>query len=103
LHATSFAFIPAKTRFGSPRCTKTVNASTSLSAFLKLSNGEMPVASRSSDGEKVFLKDQVLEAPKVEGRLYVSRKERRHDERDPPAEPYDLYAPGTSHDFDVIT
>jgi hypothetical protein len=32
----------------------------------------------------VFLKDQVLEAPKVEGRLYVSRKARRHDEWDPP-------------------
>jgi hypothetical protein len=38
----------------------------------------------------VFLKDQVLEAPKVEGRLYVCRKERRHDEWDPPVEPYDL-------------
>jgi hypothetical protein len=41
------------------------------------------------DGKKVFLKDQVLEAPNVEGRLHVSRKERRPDEWDPPVEPYD--------------
>jgi hypothetical protein len=51
----------------------------------------------------VFLKDQVLEAPNVEGRLHVSRKERRHDEWDPPVEPYDLYAPGASHAYEVIT
>jgi hypothetical protein len=41
------------------------------------------------DGKKVFLKDQVLEAPNVEGRPYVSRKERRPDEWDPPVEQYD--------------
>jgi hypothetical protein len=52
----------------------------------------------------VFLKDQVLEAPKVEGRLYVCRKERRPDEWDPPVEPHDPYRPGaSSHHFDVIT
>jgi hypothetical protein len=61
------------------------------------------VTSRCWDGKKVFLKHQVLEPPNVEGRLHVSRKERRHDEWDPPVKPYDLYAPGTSHDFDVIT
>jgi hypothetical protein len=55
------------------------------------------------NGKKVFLKDQVLEAPNGEGRLYVSRKARRHDEWDPPVEPYDLYAPGASHPFEVIT
>jgi hypothetical protein len=55
------------------------------------------------DGKKVFLKDQVLEAPNGEGRLHVSRKARRHDEWDPPVEPYDLYAPGASHPFEVIT
>ena len=51
----------------------------------------------------MFLKDQVLEAPNVDGRLHVSRKERRPDEWDPPVEPYDLYAPGASHPFEVIT
>jgi hypothetical protein len=55
------------------------------------------------DGKKVFLKDQVLEAPNVEGRLHVSRKERRPDEWDPPVEEYEPYGPGASHDFDVIT
>jgi hypothetical protein len=40
------------------------------------------------DGKKVFLKDQVLEPPNVDGRLYVSRKERRPDEWDPPVEQY---------------
>jgi hypothetical protein len=55
------------------------------------------------DGKKVFLKDQVLEAPNVDGRLHVSRKERRPDEWDPPVEPYDLYGPGASHAYEVIT
>jgi hypothetical protein len=51
----------------------------------------------------VFLKDQVLEAPNVEGRLYVSRKERRPDEWDPPVEQYDPYGPGASNEFDINT
>jgi hypothetical protein len=50
----------------------------------------------------VFLKDRVLEAPNVEGRLHVARKERRHDEWDPSVELYDPYAPGASHEFDII-
>jgi hypothetical protein len=54
------------------------------------------------DGKKVFLKDQVLEAPNVEGRLYVSRKERRPEKWDPPVEQYDPYGPGGSHEFDII-
>jgi hypothetical protein len=63
----------------------------------------MRVSSRPWDGEKVFLRDQVLEVRNVEGRLHVSRKERRPDEWDPPVEPYDPYRPGASHHFDVIT
>jgi hypothetical protein len=35
------------------------------------------------DGEKVILKDQVLEVRNVDGRLYVARKKRRPDEWDP--------------------
>ena len=50
----------------------------------------------------MFLKDQVLEAPNVEGRLYVSRKERRPEKWDPPVEQYDPYGPGGSHEFDII-
>jgi hypothetical protein len=45
----------------------------------------------------------VLEVRNVEGRLHVSRKERRPDEWDPPVEPYDPYRPGASHHFDIIT
>jgi hypothetical protein len=72
-------------------------------AFEIQPDGKMRVRSRSSDGEKVFSKGQVLEMRNVVGRLHVSRKERRPDEWDPPVEPCDLYAPGASHDFDVIT
>jgi hypothetical protein len=31
--------------------------------------------------------------------LHIARKERRHDEWDPPIAPYDPYAPGESNDF----
>jgi hypothetical protein len=51
----------------------------------------------------VFLKDQVLEPPNVEGRLHVSRKERRHDEWDQPVALYDPYGAGASHAYEVIT
>jgi hypothetical protein len=51
----------------------------------------------------VFLKDQVLEAPKVDGRLYVFSKRARPDEWDPPVEQYDPYGPGASHEFGIVT
>jgi hypothetical protein len=66
-------------------------------------DGKIPVTSGSWDGEKLFLKDQVLEVRNVDGRLHVARKERRPDEWDPPIPVYDPYGPGDSHDFDVIT
>jgi hypothetical protein len=66
-------------------------------------DGKMRVTSGSWDGEKVFLRDQVLEVRNVEGRLHVARKERRPDEWDPPIPVYDPYCPGDSDDFDVIT
>jgi hypothetical protein len=40
--------------------------------------GKMRATSGSWDGEKVLLRDQVLEVRNVEGRLHVSRKS-RHD------------------------
>ena len=43
-----------------------------------------PLTSGSWGGEKVFLRDQVLEVRNVEGRILVARKPRRHDEWDPP-------------------
>ena len=43
------------------------------------SDGKMRVTSRSWDGEKVILRDQVLEVRNVDGRLHVARKERRPD------------------------
>jgi hypothetical protein len=47
-------------------------------------DGKMRVTSGSWDGEKVILKDQVLEVRNVDSRLHVARKERRPDEWDPP-------------------
>jgi hypothetical protein len=41
------------------------------------SDGKMRVTSGSWDGEKVILRDQVLEVSKVEGRLHVADGERR--------------------------
>jgi hypothetical protein len=66
-------------------------------------DGKMRVTSGSWYGEKVFLRDQVLEVRNVEGRLHVSRKNRHHDEWDPPIPVYDPYGPGDSQDFDVFT
>ena len=56
--------------------------------------GKVPVTSGSWDGEKVILKDEVLEVRNVDGRLYVSRKARKPDEWDPPIAAYDPYGPG---------
>jgi hypothetical protein len=56
--------------------------------------GKIRVTSGSWEGEKVVLKDQVLEIRKVDGRLHVARKERRPDEWDPPIPLYDPYGPG---------
>jgi hypothetical protein len=61
-------------------------------------DGKMRVTSGSWDGEKVFLRDQVLEVRNGDGRLHVARKPRHHDEWDPPIPPYDPYGDG----FDVI-
>jgi hypothetical protein len=57
--------------------------------------GIVRVTSGSWDGEKVILKDEVLEVRNVDGRLYVARKARKPDEWDPPIEPYDPYGQGT--------
>jgi hypothetical protein len=42
--------------------------------------GKIRVTAGSWDGEKVFFRDQVLEARNVEGRIHVARKPRQHDE-----------------------
>jgi hypothetical protein len=62
-------------------------------------DGKMRVTSASWDGEKVFLRDQVLEVRNVEGRLHVARKPRHHDEWDPHFEPYDPYGPSKGDEF----
>jgi hypothetical protein len=54
----------------------------------KAPDGKIRVTSGSWDGEKVILRGQVLEIRNVDERLHVARKERRHDEWDPPIEPY---------------
>jgi hypothetical protein len=61
-------------------------------------DGKMRVTSGSWDGEKVFFRDQVLEVRNVEGRIHLARKERRHDEWDPPIPVYDPYGRRRMHD-----
>ena len=58
-------------------------------------DGKMRVTSGSWEGEKVFLRNEVLEVRNVDGRLHVARKARKPDEWDPWIEPYDPYGPGT--------
>jgi hypothetical protein len=60
----------------------------------KALEGKIPVTSGSWDGEKVILKDQVLEVRNVDGRLHVARKERHPDDWDPPIEPCVPYGRG---------
>jgi hypothetical protein len=50
-------------------------------------NGGTRVTSGSWDGEKLILKDQVLEVRCVDGRLPVARKVRKPDECDLPIAP----------------
>ena len=57
-------------------------------------DGKMRVTSGSWDREKVFFRDQVLAVGNVEGRIHIARKERRHDEWDPPIPRYDPHGPG---------
>jgi hypothetical protein len=60
----------------------------------KAPEGKIRVTSNAWASEKVILKGEVLEVRNVDGRLQIARKERRHDEWDPPIEPYDPYGPG---------
>ena len=57
----------------------------------KQPDGKMRVASGSWDGEKVFLKDQVLKVRHAiaDARLHVARKTKAPDDWDPPYESYD--------------
>jgi hypothetical protein len=66
----------------------------------KQPDGKMRVTSGSWDGEKVFLKDQVLEVRHAvpDAGLHVARKTKAPDEWDPAIEPYDPDGPGTSSD-----
>jgi hypothetical protein len=57
------------------------------------SDGKMRVTSGSWSGEKVILRDQVLEVRNVDGRLHIARKPRHYDEWDPYVPPYDPYGP----------
>jgi len=63
--------------------------------------GKMRVTSISWDHERMFAGNQVLEVHWVDGSLHVARKERHHDEWDPPIEPYDPYGPGKSDEESV--
>jgi hypothetical protein len=48
------------------------------------SDGKMRVTSGSWDGEKVILRNQVLEVRNVEAGLHIASKAQHHDELDPP-------------------
>jgi hypothetical protein len=61
--------------------------------------GKIRVTSDSWDGEKVILKDQILEVRNVDGRLYVARKAKRPDEWDQPIPAYDPYGV-SDHDIE---
>jgi hypothetical protein len=62
----------------------------------KQPDGKMRVMSGSWNGEKVFLKDQVLKVRHAiaDARLRVARKTKAPDDWDPPYESYDPYGPG---------
>ncbi len=60
----------------------------------RLSDGKMRVTSNSWNPKLVLLRNQVFEVRNADGRLHVAREQRRHDEWDPPVEPYGPYAPG---------
>jgi hypothetical protein len=66
----------------------------------KQPDGKMRVMSGSWEGEKIFLRDQVLEVRFASGdsRLHVARKAKAPDEWDPPYESYDRYGPGAVGD-----
>jgi hypothetical protein len=53
----------------------------------RLPEGKMRFTSISWDHERMFAGNQVLEVHWVDGSLHVARKERHHDEWDPPIEP----------------
>ena len=62
-------------------------------ALKREKDGKIRVTSLLWEAPKVILKGEVLEVRNVDGRLHIARKERRHDEWDPPIEPYDPYGP----------
>jgi hypothetical protein len=61
-------------------------------------DGKRRVTSGSWDGEKVCLKDQVLEVRHAvpDARLHVARKTKAPDEWDPPLPVYDPYGPDST-------
>ena len=61
-------------------------------------DGKMRVTSGSWHSEEVLFHDQVLEVRNAtaDGRLHIARKTKRHDDCDPPIEPYDPYGPGVT-------
>jgi hypothetical protein len=57
--------------------------------FVRHPDGNMRITSGSWNGEKVFLKDRVLESGMrfADAWLHVARKTKRYDDWDPPYEP----------------
>jgi hypothetical protein len=73
--------------------------------FEKQPDGKIRVTSGSWDGEKVIMRDQVLEMRNANSadRLHAARKLKNHDEWDSRVEVYHPHRPGvTSNAFNVI-
>jgi hypothetical protein len=57
-------------------------------------NGKMRATTRVWPDAKVIGRNEVIEIRNVDGQIRVARKQRQHDEWDPPLAPYDPYGPG---------
>jgi hypothetical protein len=61
-----------------------------------LPDGKIRVNTSAWGDAKVLLHNEVLEVRAIDGQLRLARKERFHDDGDPPVEPYDPYGPGVT-------
>jgi hypothetical protein len=69
--------------------------------FEKQPDVKMRVTSGPWDGDKVILRDQVVEGRNVDGRLHIARKERHHYDWDPYVPPYYPYGLSVSVSADA--
>jgi hypothetical protein len=61
-----------------------------------LPDGKIRANTSAWSAPKVILRNEVPEVRVLDGQLRLARKERFHDDGDPPVEPYDPYGPGVT-------